>query len=120
MQTFVFDVNTKLSEQDGWIVNKTFLVMHLTSNFLLPRIRQLFGEYAGVGDGKTCHDVRRAVAKYPIIGFAEKFVLIVLSLIMEKIIDRLSAAVESLYVHSGGALRRKQKVCKCHVSAILR
>ena len=72
METFIFDINTKLGKQNGWIVDKAFLMMNLASNLLLPRIRQLLGEDTGVGNGETCHYVGRIIRKAKIIGLAER------------------------------------------------
>lgn len=114
MQAFVLDINAKLGKQDGWVIDKSLLMVNLKPNFLLSGVGQLLGEDAGVGHSEACHNVGRAVGQTEIIGLAKQFVLIVLRFIMEEIVDGLSAAVESLYVQARSALWHKLQVVDFH------
>ena len=98
VQTPVLGIYAKLGKEDGGIVDESLLMMHLTANLLLAGIRQTLGENAGIGHGETGHDVGRTIGQTEIIGLAEEFILVFLSLVVEEIIDSLPTAVESLDV----------------------
>ena len=84
MLAFVLDIDTKLGEEDGGIIDESLLVVNLTAYFLLASIGQSLGEDAGIGYGEAGNDVRRAVRQTKIVGLAKEFVLIVLCLVVEK------------------------------------
>ena len=35
VMTFVFDIYPELSKQNGWIIDKSFIMMHFSANLLL-------------------------------------------------------------------------------------
>ena len=84
MLAFVLDIDTKLGEQNGWIVDETFLVVYLSAYLLLASIGQSLGEDAGIGHGEAGNDVRMAIGQTEIVGLAKQFVLVVLCFVMEK------------------------------------
>ena len=87
MQSPVLDIDTKLGKQDGGIVDKSLLMMHLAAYLLLAGIGQPFGEDAGIGYCKACDNLRGIVGQTEIVGFAKQLVLVILSLVVEEIID---------------------------------
>lgn len=118
VQAFIFDINTKLGEQDGGIVDESLLMMYLTAYLLLAGIGQPFGEDAGIGHGESGNDVRRTIWQTEIIGLAKELVLVVLCFVMEKIINRLPTAIESLNVQPWCTLRNELEIYDIHFCSI--
>ena len=84
MLAFVLDIDAKLGKQDGGVIDKSLLVVYLTTYLLLAGIGQPLGEDAGIGYGEAGNNVGRAVRQTEIVGLTEELVLIVLCLVVEK------------------------------------
>ena len=114
---FVLDIDAKLGKQDGGVIDKSLLVVYLATNLLLAGIGQSLSEDAGIGYGESGNNVRRTVRQTEIVSLTEEFVLIILCLVVEEIIDRLPTAVESLNIQIWCTLRHELEIYDVHIHA---
>ena len=73
-------------------------MMDLIAYFLTPAIGQMLCEYAGVCNGECCNDTLGVVRQAKEIGLAKQFVLIVLRVTAEEIVDVIPSAIKKLDV----------------------